>query len=135
MNPLMNWMNKQAVRRIRNGGSFGRMKVLVLNTVGVKTGRDRSTPVGWFPDGDGRWLVVASAGGGPHNPAWFHNIVGNPDRVTIDVDRRRVSVTPEQLHGAERDRAWASIVAASPRFANYEVKTDREIPVIRLTAT
>src|SRR4051794_21440855 len=133
MNPLMNWMNKQAVRRIRNGGSFGRMNVLVLNTVGTKAGLDRATPLGWFPGDDGSWLVVASAGGGPRNPAWFHNIVGNPDGVTIDLDRRRVSVTPEQLHGADRDRAWASIVAASPRFARYEEKTDREIPVIRLT--
>jgi len=104
-----------------------------LNTIGTKTGAARANPVGWFTGDDGTWLIVASANGAPHNPAWFHNVVGNPDQVTIDIDRRNVPVIPEPLQGAERERAWKMITAKAPRFAQYEKKTDRVIPVIRLT--
>lgn len=132
----MRWGNKRAVARIRRkGGKFFGADVLVLNTIGKRTGAERSTPVGWHSGEEGTWLIVASAGGGPRNPAWYYNIAGNPDKVTVDIDRRRVSVIPEQLHGAERDRAWKVITAASPQFAQYEKKTDRAIPVIRLTPT
>jgi deazaflavin-dependent oxidoreductase (nitroreductase family) len=131
--PLMNWVNTRAVNRIRRRGSFMGMTVLVLNTVGKKTGAQRATPVGWFPGDDGTWLIVASAGGGARNPAWFHNIAGNPDTVSIDLGRSNIPVFAEQLHGADRDRAWASITSASPRFLQYESKTDRLIPIIRLT--
>lgn len=131
---FMTWMNAQAAKRIRaKGGKFMGMNALVLNTIGKKTGAARSTPVGWFPGDDGSWLIVASAAGAARNPAWYYNIAGNPDAVSIDVDRTRVPVVPEQLHGTDRDRAWASIVAASPRFAEYETKTDRVMPIIRLT--
>jgi deazaflavin-dependent oxidoreductase (nitroreductase family) len=132
--PLMRQLNKWAVARVRrSGGTFFGMDVLVVNTVGTKSGAARSTPVGWFRGDDGTWLIVASANGGPRNPAWFHNIVGNPDQVTIDVDHRRIPVIPEQLHGAERARAWEIVTTKSPQFARYETKTEREIPVIRLT--
>jgi deazaflavin-dependent oxidoreductase (nitroreductase family) len=134
MNPIMRWANQRAVARIRRkGGKFYGSDVLVLNTVGNKTGAERANPVGWFAGDDGAWLIVASANGAPHNPAWFHNLVGNPDRVTIDIDRRNVAVTPTVLQGVERERAWASITAKAPRFAQYEKKTDRVMPVIRLT--
>jgi len=133
-NSIMNWMNTRTVNRIRrNGGSLMGMSLLVLNTVGKKTGAQRANPVAWFPGDDGSWLIVASAGGSARNPAWYYNIAGNPDAVSIDVDRSTVAVTAEQLHGAERDRAWASITTASPRFLQYETKTDRLIPIIRLT--
>jgi deazaflavin-dependent oxidoreductase (nitroreductase family) len=130
---VMNWVNKRAVNRIRRKGTFMGMTVLVLNTVGKKTGAQRATPVGWFQGDDGTWLIVASAGGSARNPAWFFNIAGNPDKVSIDLDRGNIPVVASQLHGAERDRAWASITTASPRFLQYESKTDRLIPVIRLT--
>lgn len=133
-NRLMRWGNKQAVTSIRRkGGKFWGSDVLVLNTVGKKSGAERSTPVGWHAGDNGTWLIVASGGGGRRNPAWYYNIAANPDRVSIDIDRRRVAVIPEQLHGAERDRAWKRITSASPQFARYETKTDRDIPVIRLT--
>jgi deazaflavin-dependent oxidoreductase (nitroreductase family) len=130
---LMNWVNNRAVNRIRSKGSFMGMTVLVLNTVGKRTGAQRATPVGWFPGEDGTWLIVASAGGGARNPAWFYNLAGNPDKVSIDLGRENIPVVAEQLHDADRDRAWASITTASPRFLQYESKTDRLIPVIRLT--
>jgi deazaflavin-dependent oxidoreductase (nitroreductase family) len=127
-------VNGRTVNRIRRkGGNFMGMTVLVLNTVGKKTGAQRSNPVSWFPGDDGTWLIVASANGSARNPAWFYNIAANPDAVSIDVDRSNVPVVAEQLHGGERERAWASITKAVPRFTQYETKTDRLIPIIRLT--
>ena len=105
---------------------------LVLITVGRKTGAERRAPVGWFPGPDGSWLIVASAAGAKGNPAWYYNIAAHPDRVQIEMNGRRMRVTAEQLHGAERAEAWQQITAAASRFAGYQDKTDRELPVIRL---
>jgi len=126
------WGNKLMASRIRKSGKFQGFNALVLTTVGRKTGRERSTPVGWFPGPDGSWLIVASANGAKGNPAWYYNIAAHPDQVQIEVDGRKVAVVAEQLHGAERAAAWQHITAASPRFAQYQQKTDRELPIIRL---
>jgi deazaflavin-dependent oxidoreductase (nitroreductase family) len=75
---------------------------------------------------------VASAAGAVGNPAWYYNIAAHPDKVQIEVDGRKMPVTAEQLHGTDRDQAWQQITAAAPRFAQYQRKTDRELPVIRL---
>ena len=130
---LMMWFNKLAARRIqRKGGRMMGFEALVLTTIGRKSGAERTTPVGWFPGGGGSWLVVASAAGAPGNPAWYYNIAAHPDQVQIEMAGRKVAVTAEQLHGDDRTRAWEQIVAASPRFGQYQQKTDRELPVIRL---
>ena len=108
---------------------------LILTTIGRKSGAERTNPVGWFPGKDGSWLIVASAAGATANPAWYYNIAAHPDKVRIEVEgRRTVAVTAEQLHGAERTEAWEQIVATVPRFGQYQQKTDRELPVIRLVA-
>jgi deazaflavin-dependent oxidoreductase (nitroreductase family) len=130
---MTTWVNNRAVRRIRKGGSFMGMRLLVLNTVGKKTGAARSNPVAWFPGDDDSWLIVASAGGAPKNPAWFYNIGAHPEALSIDVGGSNVPVAAAQLAGADRVKAWSSITTASPQFSKYESKTDREIPVIRLT--
>jgi deazaflavin-dependent oxidoreductase (nitroreductase family) len=133
-NPLMTWVNNRAINRVRRrGGKLMGMKLLVLNTVGKKTGAQRANPVAWFPGDEGTWLIVASAGGAARNPAWFYNLSGNPGDISIDVDRSHVPVAAEQLHGEGRDRAWASITTSAPQFKRYETKTDRLIPIIRLT--
>jgi len=111
------------------------MNGLVLTTVGNKSGVERSTPVAWFPGENGSWLIVASANGAANNPSWYHNIAAQPGKVQIELDGRKVAVTAEQLHGPEREKAWQEITTASPRFAGYQTKTDREIPVIRLVAS
>jgi deazaflavin-dependent oxidoreductase (nitroreductase family) len=130
---LMLWFNRLAARRIRRkGGRMMGFNALVLTTVGRKSGLERTSPVGWFPGRDDSWLVVASAAGAPGNPAWYHNIAAHPDQVRIEIDGRRVAVTAEQLHGAERSQAWEQIIAAAPRFGQYQQKTDRELPIIRL---
>jgi deazaflavin-dependent oxidoreductase (nitroreductase family) len=131
--PLVRWLNKMAMNRIRRrGGKFMGMNALVLTTIGAKTGATRATPVGWFPAKDGGWLIVASAAGAPRNPAWYHNIAAHPDQIQIELAGRTIAVTAEQLHGAERTQAWQQITTAAPRFAQYQEKTDRELPIIRL---
>ena len=129
---LMRWFNKFAMNRIRKGKSMGGMNALVLTTIGRKSGTERSTPVGYFPGRNDSWLIVASAAGAPKNPAWYYNIAAHPDKVQIEVAGRKVPVTAEQLHGAERDEAWRQITDAASRFAQYQEKTDRELPIIRL---
>ncbi|MFQ6325155.1 nitroreductase/quinone reductase family protein [Nocardia sp. CWNU-33] len=128
------WMNKFMAERLRRkgGGKFMGMDALVLTTLGRKSGVERSTPVAWFPGDNGTYLIAASAAGAAGNPAWYHNLAANPDKVRIDVDGRTLDVTAEQLHGTERDKAWQQITTTTPRFAGYQQKTDREIPIIRL---
>ena len=127
------WGNKLMASRIRRkGGKVMGFNALILTTVGRKTGAERTTPVGWFPGQDGSWLIVASANGAAGNPAWYYNIAAHPDRVQIEVEGRKVAVAAEQLHGAERAEAWQQITTSAPRFAQYQEKTDRELPIIRL---
>jgi deazaflavin-dependent oxidoreductase (nitroreductase family) len=131
--PFFRLINTFAARRLRRkGGKVMGFNALVLTTVGRTSGLDRTNPVGWFPGPDGSFLIVASANGATKNPAWYYNLAANPDRTRIEVDGRKIAVTPEQLHGKERDEAWQQIITAAPRFAKYEQKTDRDLPIIRL---
>jgi deazaflavin-dependent oxidoreductase (nitroreductase family) len=129
---MMQWVNKMAAGRIRRSGKMMGLSALMLTTVGAKSGAERTNPVGWFPGGDDSWLIVASAGGAPRNPAWYHNIAAHPDQVRIELSGQTIRVRAQQLHGAERDQAWQQITASAPRFAGYQGKTDRQLPVIRL---
>ena len=131
---VFRWGNKMMSNRLRRkgGGKFMGFNALVLTTVGRKTGIERTNPVGWFPGPEGSWLIVASAAGAVRNPAWYYNIAAHPDQVQIEVEGHKVSVVAEQLHGTERAEAWQQIITAAPRFAHYQVKTDRELPIIRL---
>jgi deazaflavin-dependent oxidoreductase (nitroreductase family) len=108
--------------------------VLLLTTVGAKSGKVRRTILCWFPDGDDSWLVVASAAGSARHPAWYVNLARHPDQAAIGIGRRQVKVEPRSLRGAERAEAWGRIVALAPGYAAYQAKTDREIPVVRLRA-
>jgi deazaflavin-dependent oxidoreductase (nitroreductase family) len=134
--PVGRWLNGQMIRRSRRkGGRMMGMDTLVLTTIGAKTGQRRETLLGTFADGDDAWLIVASAGGAARNPAWYHNLAAHPDQAEVEVGGRKAKVTATQLTGAERDAAWQRITAAQPRYAGYTTKTDREIPVIRLTTS
>jgi deazaflavin-dependent oxidoreductase (nitroreductase family) len=129
---LLRLVNNNAARRFRRTGKMLGFNGLILTTVGARSGVERTSPVGWWPGPDGSWLIVAAAGGGARNPAWYHNIAAHPDKVQIEIGGRTIGVTAEQLHGTERSQAWQQIAAATPRFAQYQRKTDRELPVIRL---
>ena len=116
----------------RSGDKFQGLDLLYLTTVGAKSGQKRQSTVAWFPDGDEAWLVVASAGGSTHHPAWYHNIAAHPDQVWAEVGGQQVRVTPAQLDGDARAQAWQRITQSQPRYDGYQRKTDRAIPVIRL---
>lgn len=131
---LMRLVTKNAVSRVRRRGKVLGLNGLILTTVGARSGAERTSPIGWWPGPDGSWLIVAAANGAARNPAWYHNIAAHPGEVQIEVNGRRIRVRAEQLHGAERAAAWQQIAAATPRFAQYQRKTDRELPVIRLVS-
>ena len=132
---LMSWFNKRMAKKIKGGkgGKAMGLDPLLLITIGAKSGQVRETPVARFAGPDGSWYVVASANGAARNPAWYYNIAAHPDQVRIVVDGVETAVTADQLHGDDRARAWERITASVPRFGAYEGKTDRAIPVIRLT--
>ncbi len=107
--------------------------LLLLETVGARSGQTRTTMLGWFPDQtDESWLVVASYAGAARHPAWFLNMAKNPDKVRAEIGKRKLKVQPESPKGADRAEAWQRIVSLSPGYGGYQRKTDREIPVVRL---
>ncbi|GAA4620486.1 nitroreductase family deazaflavin-dependent oxidoreductase [Actinoallomurus vinaceus] len=136
--PVSRWMqhrmNARMNRKIRRGrGTFMGMDVLILHTVGRRSGQARQSPLAWFADGEDAWLIVASGGGSRH-PDWHLNLMAHPDRASIELPGHdAVPVTPHVLDGTDREQAWQGITTAQPRYAKYQQKTDREYPVIRLT--
>jgi deazaflavin-dependent oxidoreductase (nitroreductase family) len=115
----------------RVGGPFEGARLILLTTTGRRSGRPHTTPVGYLPDGGERILVIASAGGSARHPAWYHNLLAEPEVQVEDgvfVFRARAA----ELHGAERDEAFARAVEADPGWAEYQAGTDRVIPVVAL---
>jgi deazaflavin-dependent oxidoreductase (nitroreductase family) len=131
------WMqhraNARLNRKIRAGrGKFMGMDVLILHTVGRRSGKRRETAVAWFTDETDARLVVAS-GGKTNHPDWHLNPVGRPDEASIELPGTTATpVTPHVLEGAEREQAWKRIAAAQPRLAKYQRKSDRLYPIVRL---
>ncbi|MFI6502860.1 nitroreductase family deazaflavin-dependent oxidoreductase [Nonomuraea typhae] len=127
-------MNARMNRKVRRGrGTFMGMDVLILHTVGRRSGQPRETPLAWFADDADGWLIVASGGEARH-PDWHLNLMGHPGRASIELPGRpAVAVTPQVLDGAERERAWKDIAAAQPRYAKYQGKSERAYPIVRLT--
>jgi deazaflavin-dependent oxidoreductase (nitroreductase family) len=107
--------------------------VVLLTTTGAKSGLPRTAVLGGFTDGDDAWLVVASNGGAIDHPAWFINMVTNPDDIRLEVGKRKLSVRGDSLTGAAREHAIRRIAAISARYGKYQEQTDRVIPVVRLT--
>jgi deazaflavin-dependent oxidoreductase (nitroreductase family) len=105
--------------------------LLLLTTRGAKSGRRRTNPVVYLPDGD-RVAVFGTKSGAPSHPDWFHNLVANP-RVTLEVGTDSFEADARIATGEERERLWTEQKSRNPNFAAYEEKTDREIPVIILT--
>jgi deazaflavin-dependent oxidoreductase (nitroreductase family) len=113
-------------------GRFGRLDALLITTLGRKTGKTRTNPVGYIYDG-GRFAVCGAYGGEAVHPAWFLNLRAVP-RATVEIGREKIEVTAEVLlPGAERDRIWQRMVDVFPSFAKFQSKTSRLIPVVLLT--
>lgn len=132
----MSDFNRQIIEEFRAnhgkvGGNFDGAPLLLLHSTGARSGEQRVNPMMYLPDGD-RVLVFASKGGADTHPDWYHNLRANPD-VTIEVGGETIDVRAEELPRAERDEKYAEHAALFPRFADYERKTDRVIPVVALT--
>lgn len=112
------------------GGRFTGAPLLLLTTTGAKTGRRRTSPMMYLPDGD-RLLVFASKGGADTHPDWYRNLVANP-RVTLEVGTEEFDADAEVVTGDERDRIYARQTELYPRFGEYQRKTTRKIPVVAL---
>ena len=112
----------------------GGLHSFVVESVGARTGRTRRAVLGYLEDGPDAWLVIGSKGGAPRNPAWVHNLEGEPDATVVLADGTRLPVRAERLTGADLDRAWGRIADEAPEYVAYRSRTKREIPVIRLRA-
>jgi deazaflavin-dependent oxidoreductase (nitroreductase family) len=108
----------------------GAPPTLLLDHVGAKSGTKRTTPLSYLADGDA-FVIVASKGGHPHNPAWFHNLRANPE-TTIQVGHRRLPVRARVATAEERERLWPKVVKIWSGYADYQRRTDREIPLVIL---
>jgi deazaflavin-dependent oxidoreductase (nitroreductase family) len=115
------------------GGQFEGAAMLLLHTAGARTGKERVNPLVYTTDGDDL-VVVASKGGAPSNPDWYHNLLANPD-VTVEVGTDTMPVRARVAEGAERERLWSHQVEVMPGFAEYQAKTSRTIPVVVLERT
>jgi len=113
------------------GGPFAGRTLLLLHTIGAKSGQKRINPVACITDGD-RLVIIASKGGAPTNPDWFYNIVANP-LVTVEVGTEQFQARAAVSAEPERTRLYNQMVAMMPGFAEYQSKTTRVIPVITLT--
>ena len=111
-------------------GPFVDKPLLLLTTTGARTGEKRTTPLAYTRDG-ARYVIIASMGGAPAHPSWFHNLQA-AGRATIEVDGETFDVRPTIVHGAERRRLYDAQAEVLPSFREYEAKTTREIPVIAL---
>ena len=112
------------------GGSFAGAPLLLLHTVGARSGQARVNPMMYLPD-DGRYLVFASKAGSDHNPDWYYNLLAHPD-ARIEVGDEVLDVHATELQGQERDDRYAQQARLYPGFAGYQRKTSRIIPVIAL---
>ncbi|HEY7940633.1 MAG TPA: nitroreductase/quinone reductase family protein [Candidatus Limnocylindrales bacterium] len=111
-------------------GPMAGRHLMVLTTTGARTGEPRTSPVAYTRDG-AAYVIIASKGGAPTHPAWYHNLVAHPD-VTVEVDGQRFEARATVTHGAERRRLYDAQAALMPGFADYETRTERVIPVVRL---
>ena len=111
-------------------GVFAGAPVLLLTTTGARSGRKHTTPLVYQQDGD-RIVVFGSRGGAPKHPAWYHNLVANPI-VTVELPGETFEAKAGTIEGSERERIWSAQKEIMPAFAEYEAKTDRQIPVVVL---
>jgi deazaflavin-dependent oxidoreductase (nitroreductase family) len=126
-----NAFNAGVIEQFRaNGGQVPGRKypVILLTTVGAKSGQPRTTPLNYSIDGD-RIVVIASKGAAPTNPDWYHNLVANPEAL-IEIGTERFPVRATVAQGEERERLFDAQAALMPFFAEYQQQTQRRIPVI-----
>jgi deazaflavin-dependent oxidoreductase (nitroreductase family) len=112
------------------GGQFAGAPLLILTTIGAKSGESRVSPLAYTRDGESL-VIIASKGGAPTNPAWYYNLKANPE-VAVEVGTETFQATASEPLGDERDRLFNQMASVMPGFAEYQKNTPRTIPVIRL---
>src|SRR5690242_6509074 len=124
--------NRRVIEEFRaNGGHVkGWVPLILLTTKGAKSGQTRVSPLIAIPDGE-NYLAVASRGGAPQHPLWFHNLMAHPN-VTVETGNETFAATARLLTGDELDQSYAKAVAMFADFGEYQKKTAREIPVFSL---
>jgi deazaflavin-dependent oxidoreductase (nitroreductase family) len=131
------WARKQVELYESSGGTKGTtlrgLPVIVLTTLGAKSGKIRKTPLMRVED-EGRYAVVASLGGAPKHPVWYYNVKANP-RVELQDGPVKQDLTAREVTGEEKAQWWDIAVKAYPDYADYQRRTDREIPVFVLEPT
>jgi deazaflavin-dependent oxidoreductase (nitroreductase family) len=130
-----NQFNRKLIAEYRaNGGKvsgmFAGAPLLLLTTTGAKSGQPRVSPLAYTTD-NGRWVVIASKGGAPTHPDWFHNLRANPE-VTVEVGTETFPARATVVEGVERKRLFDQMAAKMPNFAEYQRNTTRQLPVIVL---
>jgi F420H(2)-dependent quinone reductase len=121
------------VYRATGGKLFGRMgksPILLLNTVGRKSGKKRTSPLLYVMDGED-FVIIASKGGASAHPAWYLNLMANPE-ATVEIEDREVRVRAEEADSEEKSRLWQKMVEMYPAYDAYQEKTEREIPLLVL---
>ncbi len=129
-------LNQSVIKEFRANqgkvsGPMQGMPILLLTMTGAKTGRTLLRPLCYSRDGD-RIVIIASYGGAPRNPPWYHNLIANPV-VTVEVGAETFKARATQVDGAERDRLFEAQAKLMPFFTDYQQKTRRRIPVLTLT--
>ena len=129
------WNTKVIDEFRANGGTVSNFgsSLLLLHTTGARTGQEHITPV-MYRKVDGGYAVFASFAGQPINPAWYHNLVANPD-VQAEIGTETLRLRARVTDDTEREPIWAAHKAEFPGFAEYEAKTTRQIPVVILEPT
>jgi F420H(2)-dependent quinone reductase len=129
------WVRDHVERYERSGGTDGAivdgMAVVLLTTVGAKTGKLRKTPL-MRVEHEGEYAIVASFGGAPNNPVWYYNVTAEPCVELQDGIMKRAMVARE-VHGRERTTWWTRAIKTYPVYAEYQKKTEREIPIMVLS--
>jgi deazaflavin-dependent oxidoreductase (nitroreductase family) len=130
-----NAFNRQLIEEFRAnegkvGGMFAGAPLLLLTTTGAKSGQQRVAPLAYTTD-NGRLVVIASKGGAPTHPDWFHNLRANPE-ATVEVGMESYPVRATIPEGAERQRLFDQMAGQMPNFAEYQRNTTRKIPVVVL---
>ncbi|MBC8091882.1 MAG: nitroreductase family deazaflavin-dependent oxidoreductase [Pseudonocardia sp.] len=116
----------------RVGGPFEGAPMILIHHRGAKSGTERVTPLVYFPQDDGRMIIVASKAGAPTNPDWYHNLRAHPE-IEVEVGTETFPVRVAEVESPEHEEIWTRVVAASPGFGEYQKKTSRKIPLFLLT--
>jgi deazaflavin-dependent oxidoreductase (nitroreductase family) len=132
------WVSDQVAEYEASGGQRANtlmdtgMPIIVVTTRGAKSGKVRKNPLMRVEHG-GQYALVASKGGAPQNPEWYHNLVSHPDEVMVQDGAEPFVVSVREPSGDERKEWWERAVAAYPPYAEYQEKTDRQIPLFVAT--